>query len=79
MDVDLRPVRRAQNLLIGGHQPEHVVIQLQRLYSLRFADAMAALAAAALLLRHGLATPEEPFARPYVRAHHEQDAPGALV
>jgi hypothetical protein len=52
--VDLRPLRQAQQLGRVGTSATTIVAHLQTRFELTYADAMAAVAAARTLDRHGL-------------------------
>ena len=60
MDIeDLAPLRRAQAMLVADSTVDDTVCQLERLFSLDYVDALAAVAAVTLLHERGLAVPSE--------------------
>jgi len=67
MQLELAPLRRAQELLQRNERAADVVDELRRLFGLDFIGATAAVAAATLLSERGAVISDEPFVRPYVK------------
>jgi hypothetical protein len=67
MQLELAPLRRAQELLQRDVPAAKVVDELRLLFGLDFIGATAAVAAATLLSERGAPIPAEPFVRPYMK------------
>jgi hypothetical protein len=68
MQLELAPLRRAQELLERNEPPAEIVNELRRLFGLDFVGATAAVAAATLLSERGAPISAEPFVRPYMKS-----------
>jgi hypothetical protein len=67
VQLELAPLRRAQELLQRDEPAAKVVQELQQLFGLDFIGATAAVAAATLLSERGALISAEPFVRPYMK------------
>ena len=68
MQLELAPLRRAQELLERDEPAVEIVNELRRLFGLDFVGATAAVAAATLLSERGAPISSEPFVRPYMKS-----------